>query len=94
MLEAGREILTTVKTKKCITDHVLNTNYCSSLYNYVLPFFLINVFLIGKAHLEGGHPELQHHIMLWKGDLKGTLQLAAERAELTDQLVALSPMGR
>ncbi|XP_077324510.1 gem-associated protein 5 isoform X2 [Lithobates pipiens] len=47
----------------------------------------------GKAHLEGGHPELQHHIMLWKGDLKGTLQLAAERGELTDQLVALSPMA-
>ncbi|XP_075066228.1 gem-associated protein 5 [Mixophyes fleayi] len=47
----------------------------------------------GKAHLENGHPELQHQIMLWKGDLKGTLQLAAERGELTDQLVALSPMA-
>ncbi|XP_072256588.1 gem-associated protein 5 isoform X2 [Pyxicephalus adspersus] len=47
----------------------------------------------GKAHLDSGHPDLQHHIMLWKGDLKGTLQLAAERGELTDQLVALSPMA-
>ncbi|XP_063303907.1 gem-associated protein 5 [Pelobates fuscus] len=47
----------------------------------------------GKAHLESGHPELQHQIMLWKGDLKGTLQLAAERGELTDQLVALAPMA-
>ncbi|XP_041441988.1 gem-associated protein 5-like isoform X2 [Xenopus laevis] len=47
----------------------------------------------GQAHLENGHPELQHQIMLWKGDLKGTLQLAAERGELTDQLVALSPMA-
>ncbi|KAG8438880.1 hypothetical protein GDO86_005173 [Hymenochirus boettgeri] len=47
----------------------------------------------GKAHLESGHPELQHEIMLWKGDLKGTLQLAVERGELTDQLVALSPMA-
>ncbi|KAM4748780.1 gem-associated protein 5 [Rhinophrynus dorsalis] len=47
----------------------------------------------GKAHLETGHPELQHQIMVWKGDLKGTLQLAAERGELTDQLVALSPMA-
>ncbi|KAE8613853.1 hypothetical protein XENTR_v10007894 [Xenopus tropicalis] len=47
----------------------------------------------GKAHLENGHPELQHQIMLWKGDLKGTLQLAAERGELTDQLVALSPVA-
>ncbi|KAM4675681.1 gem-associated protein 5 [Discoglossus pictus] len=47
----------------------------------------------GKAHLENGHPELQHQIMLWKGDLKGTIQLAAERGELTDQLVAMSPMA-
>ncbi|KAM9311522.1 gem-associated protein 5 [Gastrophryne carolinensis] len=47
----------------------------------------------GKAHLERGHPDLQHQIMLWKGDLKGTLQLAAERGELTDQIVALSPMA-
>ncbi|KAM8972948.1 gem-associated protein 5 isoform 2-T2 [Pelodytes ibericus] len=47
----------------------------------------------GRAHLESGHPELQHQIMLWKGDLKGTLQLAAERGELTDQLVALAPMA-
>ncbi|XP_053574687.1 gem-associated protein 5 [Bombina bombina] len=47
----------------------------------------------GKAHLESGHPELQHQIMVWKGDLKGTLQLAAERGELTDQLVAMAPMA-
>ncbi|XP_053319123.1 gem-associated protein 5 [Spea bombifrons] len=47
----------------------------------------------GRAHLESGHPELHHQIMLWKGDLKGTLQLAAERGELTDHLVALSPMA-
>ncbi|XP_068134406.1 gem-associated protein 5 isoform X2 [Hyperolius riggenbachi] len=47
----------------------------------------------GKAHLENGHPDLQHQIMLWKGDLKGSLQLAAERGELSDQLVALSPMA-
>ncbi|XP_075458280.1 gem-associated protein 5 isoform X2 [Ascaphus truei] len=47
----------------------------------------------GRAHLESGHPELQHQIMLWKGDLKGTLQLAAERGELTDQLVAMAPMA-
>uniref|UniRef100_A0A8C5M8N3 Gem nuclear organelle associated protein 5 n=1 Tax=Leptobrachium leishanense TaxID=445787 RepID=A0A8C5M8N3_9ANUR len=47
----------------------------------------------GKAHLESGHPELQHQIMLWKGDLKGTLQLASERGELTDQLVAVAPMA-
>lgn len=31
--------------------------------------------------------------MLWKGDMKGVLQAAAERGELTDQLVAISPMG-
>ena len=31
--------------------------------------------------------------MLWKGDLKGVLQAAAERGELTDSLVAMAPVG-
>jgi len=31
--------------------------------------------------------------MLWKGDLKGVLQTAAERGELTDNLVAMAPVG-
>lgn len=31
--------------------------------------------------------------MLWKGDLKGVLQAAAERGELTDSLVAVAPVG-
>ncbi|KAM9185379.1 gem-associated protein 5 isoform 1-T1 [Mergus octosetaceus] len=46
----------------------------------------------GKYHLESGHPELYQQLMLWKGDMKGVLQAAAERGELTDQLVAISPM--
>ncbi|NXY21418.1 GEMI5 protein, partial [Atrichornis clamosus] len=47
----------------------------------------------GKHHLENGHAELFQQLMLWKGDLKGVLQAAAERGELTDQLVAMSPMA-
>ncbi|KAJ7406167.1 Gem-associated protein 5 [Willisornis vidua] len=47
----------------------------------------------GKHHLENGHPELFQQLMLWKGDMKGVLQAAAERGELTDQLVAMSPMA-
>lgn len=43
--------------------------------------------------MENGHPELFQQLMLWKGDMKGVLQAAAERGELTDQLVAISPMG-
>ncbi|NXQ33491.1 GEMI5 protein, partial [Alaudala cheleensis] len=46
----------------------------------------------GKHHLENGHAELYQQLMLWKGDMKGVLQAAAERGELTDQLVAMSPM--
>ncbi|NXT13893.1 GEMI5 protein, partial [Prunella fulvescens] len=46
----------------------------------------------GKHHLENGHAELFQQLMLWKGDMKGVLQAAAERGELTDQLVAMSPM--
>ncbi|XP_060054020.1 gem-associated protein 5 isoform X2 [Erinaceus europaeus] len=47
----------------------------------------------GKSHLENGHPELFHQLMLWKGDLKGVLQFAAERGELTDSLVAMAPVA-
>ncbi|KAM7142729.1 gem-associated protein 5 isoform 1-T1 [Molossus nigricans] len=47
----------------------------------------------GKGHLENGHPELYHQLMLWKGDLKGVLQTAAERGELTDNLVAMAPVA-
>ncbi|XP_017655904.1 gem-associated protein 5 isoform X1 [Nannospalax galili] len=47
----------------------------------------------GKGHLENGHPELFHQLMLWKGDLKGVLQAAAERGELTDSLVAVAPVA-
>ncbi|XP_066469603.1 gem-associated protein 5 [Tiliqua scincoides] len=47
----------------------------------------------GKSHLENGHPELFQQLMVWKGDLKVALQSAAERGELTDQLVALAPMA-
>ncbi|XP_006165160.1 gem-associated protein 5 isoform X2 [Tupaia chinensis] len=47
----------------------------------------------GKGHLENGHPELFHQLMLWKGDLKGVLQTAAERGELTDHLVAMAPVA-
>uniref|UniRef100_A0A8C2XW29 Anaphase-promoting complex subunit 4 WD40 domain-containing protein n=1 Tax=Capra hircus TaxID=9925 RepID=A0A8C2XW29_CAPHI len=47
----------------------------------------------GKSHLENGHPELFHQLMLWKGDLKGVLQAAAERGELTDSLVAMAPVA-
>ena len=43
--------------------------------------------------MENGHPELFHQLMLWKGDLKGVLQTAAERGELTDTLVAMAPVG-
>ncbi|XP_069510057.1 gem-associated protein 5 isoform X2 [Ambystoma mexicanum] len=46
-----------------------------------------------QSHLESGHPELHHQLMMWKGDLKAALQLAAERGELTDQLLAMSPMA-
>uniref|UniRef100_A0A452T6V0 Gem nuclear organelle associated protein 5 n=1 Tax=Ursus maritimus TaxID=29073 RepID=A0A452T6V0_URSMA len=45
------------------------------------------------SHLENGHPELFHQLMLWKGDLKGVLQTAAERGELTDSLVAMAPVA-
>uniref|UniRef100_A0A8U8AS95 Gem-associated protein 5 n=1 Tax=Geospiza parvula TaxID=87175 RepID=A0A8U8AS95_GEOPR len=46
----------------------------------------------GKHHLENGHAELFQQLMLWKGDMKGVLQAAAERGQLTDQLVAMAPM--
>ncbi|XP_043925480.1 gem-associated protein 5 isoform X2 [Protopterus annectens] len=47
----------------------------------------------GANHLENGHPDLFHHLMIWKGDLSGALKVASERGELTDYLVSLSSMA-
>ncbi|XP_077402822.1 gem-associated protein 5 isoform X2 [Vanacampus margaritifer] len=46
-----------------------------------------------EAHVEGGHMESAVYLRLWSGDLEGALQLAAERGELSDQLVAMAPMA-
>ncbi|XP_077361495.1 gem-associated protein 5 [Festucalex cinctus] len=46
-----------------------------------------------EAHVEGGHTESAVFLRLWSGDLEGALQLAAERGELSDQLVAMAPMA-
>uniref|UniRef100_A0A8D0L820 Gem-associated protein 5 n=1 Tax=Sphenodon punctatus TaxID=8508 RepID=A0A8D0L820_SPHPU len=71
----------------CLGDHIhlgLFTDR-SSLYTMIETE--------GKGHLESGHPELFQQLMLWKGDMRGALQSAAERGELTDQLVEISPMA-
>uniref|UniRef100_A0A4W3HI22 Gem-associated protein 5-like n=1 Tax=Callorhinchus milii TaxID=7868 RepID=A0A4W3HI22_CALMI len=47
----------------------------------------------GRSHLESGHPELHHQLLLWKGDVRGALQVAAQRGELSDSLLAMAPMG-
>lgn len=60
---------------------------------FLITFQTLSLLQIGKGHLENGHPELYHQLMLWKGDLKGVLQTAAERGELTDNLVAMAPVG-
>lgn len=86
----------------------LATAYSRSLFLFHLVFLTLEVCVdrgfwnifptfsllqTGKGHLENGHPELFHQLMLWKGDLKGVLQTAAERGELTDSLVAMAPVG-
>ncbi|XP_042196042.1 gem-associated protein 5-like [Callorhinchus milii] len=47
----------------------------------------------GRSHLESGHPELHHQLLLWKGDVRGALQVAAQRGELSDSLLAMAPMA-
>ncbi|XP_077448071.1 gem-associated protein 5 isoform X2 [Stigmatopora argus] len=44
-----------------------------------------------EAHVQSGHMESAFYLRLWSGDLEGALQLAAERGELTDHLVAMAP---
>lgn len=47
----------------------------------------------GRSHIEGGHYESLNSLLLWKGDLAGALQVAIEKGELTEHLVAVSPMA-
>ncbi|XP_078062482.1 gem-associated protein 5 isoform X2 [Mustelus asterias] len=47
----------------------------------------------GRNHLEAGHPEICYQLMLWKGDVRGALEMATERGELNDTLVAMAPMA-
>ncbi|XP_072120245.1 gem-associated protein 5 [Mobula birostris] len=44
-------------------------------------------------HVEAGHPEMRYQLLLWKGDVKGALEMAIERGELNDTLVAVAPMA-
>ncbi|XP_051869754.1 gem-associated protein 5 [Pristis pectinata] len=46
-----------------------------------------------KNHVEAGHPEMRYQLLLWKGDVKGALDMAIERGELNDTLVAMAPMA-
>eukprot|EP00061_Rhincodon_typus_P013578 g40031.t1 len=46
----------------------------------------------GQNHLEAGHSEICYQLMLWKGDVRGALEMATERGELNDALVAMAPM--
>ncbi|XP_069754122.1 gem-associated protein 5 [Narcine bancroftii] len=47
----------------------------------------------GQNHVEAGHPEMWYQLLLWKGDVKGALEMAIERGELNDTLVAMAPMA-
>ncbi|XP_041050023.1 gem-associated protein 5 [Carcharodon carcharias] len=47
----------------------------------------------GQNHLEAGHPEMCYQLMLWKGNVRGALEMATERGELNDTLVAMAPMA-
>ncbi|TRY96147.1 hypothetical protein DNTS_028341 [Danionella cerebrum] len=46
-----------------------------------------------RSHMEAGHYDSLLYLRLWKGDLAGALDLAAEKGELTDHLLSLAPMA-
>uniref|UniRef100_A0A3Q3WYD6 Uncharacterized protein n=1 Tax=Mola mola TaxID=94237 RepID=A0A3Q3WYD6_MOLML len=46
-----------------------------------------------EGHVEAGHFDSVVYLRLWSGDLQGALQLATERGELNDHLLAIAPMA-
>uniref|UniRef100_A0A672QUK4 Gem nuclear organelle associated protein 5 n=1 Tax=Sinocyclocheilus grahami TaxID=75366 RepID=A0A672QUK4_SINGR len=46
-----------------------------------------------ESHVEAGHYDSMVYLRLWKGDLIGAINLAAEKGELTDHLLSLAPMA-
>lgn len=47
----------------------------------------------GEHHKDGGNLDYQLELEIWKGNLSGALQMATNKKQLTDWLVALSPLG-
>uniref|UniRef100_A0A9J7Y567 Gem nuclear organelle associated protein 5 n=1 Tax=Cyprinus carpio carpio TaxID=630221 RepID=A0A9J7Y567_CYPCA len=54
---------------------------------------LYRMFQEEGDHMEAGHYDSMVYLRLWKGDLIGAINLAAEKGELTDDLLSLAPMA-
>uniref|UniRef100_A0A673LY02 Gem-associated protein 5-like n=1 Tax=Sinocyclocheilus rhinocerous TaxID=307959 RepID=A0A673LY02_9TELE len=54
---------------------------------------LYRMFQEEGDHVEAGHYDSMVYLRLWKGDLIGAINLAAEKGELTDHLLSLAPMA-
>ena len=49
--------------------------------------------LSGQHHREIGNLDYRLQLEIWKGNLAGALEMATTSKQLTDWLVALSPLG-
>lgn len=49
--------------------------------------------LSGQHHEEIGNLDYRLQLEIWKGNLAGALEMATASKQLTDWLVALSPLG-
>ena len=56
--------------------------------------FRFFVFVLGCHHAEGANFDYQLQLEIWKGNLGGALELAADNKQLVDWLVAMSPLGK
>ena len=54
----------------------------------------INVYPTGNRHAESGNTDYQFQLEIWKGNIGKALELAVERKQLSDWLVAISHLGK
>lgn len=53
----------------------------------------LNLYSTGNHHAESGNTDYQLQLEVWKGNIGKALELAVERKQLSDWLVAISHLG-
>ena len=84
--EEGQSFFIRVSSGNKITDCI----YIEEISN----IYLHNFYPTGIHHAESGNTDYQLQLEIWKGNIGKALELAVEKKQLSDWLVAISHLGK